>query len=681
MRRQFLTLILWTILAACRSAAAVPTLQTPTAQPTTPATETAVAASPTTVAPTNTTVPSPTEPAPFAGWPTPIAPLDPFDKTAVSPAEQQTFDQLSQSQPPERNDISLAAAYWGADSSVPTPAPVDGPLPIGSRQSFNIGNLEDNTVSQIEAALTAVGDHAYFWFDTDSAKPDPAALAASAAAFDAIYETNIANFGAENSPGIDGDRRIYIVHAAPAVICGQANCGIAGYFSAENILPQTANPNSNEHEMFIMNADLFGSSFYLNVLGHEFRHMIEDNHDRGDADWVAEGSATLAEDLLGYPQTGQQRGNMFLQNPDQQLNSWTEGNTLPYYGQGYLLNRTIYDRLGADLYRQFATSPAYGLQAVDAVAAANGLDLTGERLWLDWLVMLALHNDPNAPELYRFGGPPLDTVTMTAVNTPTQIETTVAQYAADYYELPAGSTTIHFQGQTRVPLLPTAPVSGAMMWIAQRANYGNPRLTRIVDLRDAATATLEYAVYADIEQGYDFGYVSVSVDDGRTWQPLIAENMQGLAPEDDPSDSAYADRFYTGRSQTWVEEQVDLSQFAGQLIQLRFEYVTDLILTYGGLALDNIAIPEIGFYDDGETAVAGWQAEGFIRATATVPQPWHLQLITNEHGAPAIEKIALADDQTFTITVNADQKAILIIAAAAPFTLEPAQYKLNFSAK
>ena len=57
-----------------------------------------------------------------------------------------------------------------------------------------------------------------------------------------------------------------------------------------------------------------------------------------------------------------------------------------------------------------------------------------------------------------------------------------------------------------------------MMWVAQRANYSNPRLTRTVDLRDVATATLEYAVYADIEQGYDFGYVSVSVDNGRTWQ-------------------------------------------------------------------------------------------------------------------------------------------------------------------
>ncbi len=678
MRQRLLGFIIpLMILAACRSAGTIPTPQTPTAPPTQPmATETAVP-------PANTAVPVTTQPSPFVGWPAPLAPLDPFDKTAVSPAEQQTYDQFSQSQPPERDDIALAVAYRGADGDASIAAAVAptvaAPLTVGSRQSFNIGNIEDNTVSQIEAVLAAVGDHAYFWFDTAVAEPNLDALTATSAAFDGIYAANIANFGNESNPGIDGDPRIYIVHAAPTAICGQASCGIAGYFTAENALSRTVNPNSNEHEMFIMNADLFGGSFYLNVLGHEFRHMIEDNHDRGDADWAAEGSATLAEDLLGYPQTGQQRGNMFLQNPDQQLNSWTEGNTLPYYGQGYLLNRAIYDRLGADLYRQFAVSPAYGLQAIDAVAAANGLDLTGEELWLDWLAALAIHNDPNAPDIYRFDGPPLDTVTMTAVAPPHQIETTVAQYAADYYELPPGSTTIQFQGQTRASLLPATPPSGAMMWVAQRANYSAPRLTRTVDLRGVAAATLQYAVYADIELGYDFGYVSVSVDNGRTWQSLAAANMQGLATEDDPSDNAYADRFYTGRRQTWVEEQVDLSQFAGQIIQLRFEYVTDLILTYGGLALDNIAIPEIGFYDDAETAVTGWQAEGFIRAAAAMPQPWHLQLITYENGVPVVETLPLNADQTLTFTVNENQKAILIIAAAAPFTLEPAHYRLDFA--
>ena len=676
-KRLFWFIFSLVFLAACNDSGQTSTPLPPTVQAQPVATATAVPPTVTAVPPS----PIPTTTPEFAGWPASIEPLEPFARTAVSPAEQATFIELNQSTPPERDDLALASAYRGAADTLP-PAPVAEPLTVGARQTFTINNLIDNTVTEINAVLSAVSDHGYFWFDTgpESVNPDPEQLAEAAVAFDAIYETDILYFGSESAPGIDGDPHVYIVHASPLALCGSVNCGFAGYFTADNVLPQSANPDSNEHEMFIMNSQQFGGSFYLNVLGHEFRHMIEDNHDRGDADWVAEGSATLAEELLGYPNTGQQRGNLFLQNPDQQLNSWVDSSvasTSPYYGQGYVLNRYIFDRLGVDLYRQFAISDGYGLQAIDEVAAANNLDLSGEGLWLDWLAALAVHNEPGTPDKYRFLGAPLQTAAMTPAQPGDSFETTVFQYAVDYYQLPTGSTTIHFQGQTHVPLLNTVPYSGAMMWYAQRANYSNPRLTRTVDLRAVDSATLEYAVFADMEQGYDFGYVAASADNGRSWQGLAAANMQGLAPEDNPSGSAYSERFYTGRTQTWVEESIDLSQFAGQIIQLRFEYITDLILTFGGLALDNIAIPEIGFYDDAESLAGGWTAEGFTRAAAYLPQTWHLQLVTFQDGVPVVETVSLADDQTLTVTA-AGERPILIIAATAPMTLEPAHYKLTF---
>ncbi|MCB9419075.1 MAG: immune inhibitor A [Ardenticatenaceae bacterium] len=665
------------------------TWQEPLRIPVTPTTVPPTTAPPTETIerkPTETAVPPTNEPTNQPTnqptWPAAMAPLKPFADTAVTHAQQATFDELNQSMPPERDDIALAEAYRGAVEPPPAATPVAEPLTVGTHQTFNINNLVDNTIVEIDAVLAAVSDHGYFWFDTgpESVDPDPALLAEVESAFDTIYETDTFYFGPESNPGIDGDPHVYVVHASPLALCGSVNCGFAGYFTADNVLPQTANPDSNQHEMFIMNSQQFGTGFYLNVLGHEFRHMIEDNHDRGDADWHAEGSATLAEELLGYPDSGQQRGNAFLSNPDQQLNSWVDSavaSTLPYYGMGYVLNRYIFDRLGSDLYRQFATSPAYGLRAVDAVAAANGLDLTGQQLWLDWLVALAIHNDPNAPEKYQFKGTPLDTVAMTSVKRSQDFDTTVGQYAVDYYELPDGPMTINFQGEQLVPLLNTVPYSGEAMWYAQRANYSDARLTRTVDLTSVDSATLQYAVYADIEQGYDFGYVSVSVDNGRTWQGLTAKGMQGLAEEDNPSGSAYTDRFYTGRTQAWVEESIDLTPYAGQVIQLRFEYITDLILTFGGLAIDNIAIPEIGFYDDAETLADGWTAEGFTRATGYIPQSWHLQLVTFENDVPVVETLSLNEDQTLSLTLDESRRPILIAAASAPFTLEPAHYRLS----
>ncbi len=186
------------------------------------------------------------------------------------------------------------------------------------------------------------------------------------------------------------------------------------------------------------------------------------------------------------------------------------------------------------------------------------------------------------------------------------------------------------------------------MWLANRANYSTARLTRDFDLSGVDSATLTYDVFRDIEQGYDFAYVSVSTDGGQTWQPLVGEAMDGEAFEDNPSGSALAERFYTGRGRDWMPETIDLTPYAGQEIQLRFEYVTDPILTFGGLALDNIAIPEIDFYDDAETD-RGWTAEGFVRGTGYVPQPWFIQLITFEDGAPVVTRIPVEADNTAVI--------------------------------
>jgi immune inhibitor A len=320
---------------------------------------------------------------------------------------------------------------------------------------------------------------------------------------------------------------------------------------------------------------------------------------------------------------------------------------------------------------------------VTEVAAANGLALTGQLLWEQWQAALALHNHPQAPAEYRLGDGSLDTAAATSVTTlPFDVTSTVNQYAGDYYSLEGeGSVSITFSGAQRVPLLDVAAASGHAYWYAQRANFSQPSLVRSVDLRETSGATLAYDVYHDIEAGYDFAYVSVSTNGGRTWQGLAGEQMQGLEPQDDPSGKALAPRFYTGKSDGWVAERIDLSAYAGQEILLRFSYVTDPILTYGGLALDNISIPEIGFYDDAEGDAGGWQAGGFSRVTATLPQEWHLQLVTFPAGMPELQRIPVTEGSAAAV-VNLDESVgspILVVSASAPLTLQPAHYRLSFT--
>jgi len=618
-------------------------------------------------------------------WPPPLAVPDPFAPLPLTADEVRTAGELAAVEPPARDDLRLAREYRGV-TTLPPPAETAETLSVGERAPFNVLNTDSNIVVPITATLLGTSEHAYFWFDDTAPQPEREEMVPVEVAFDEIYEGGVKAFGAEDGPDREGDGRVHILHASPAALCDEAEqCGIAGYFSAHDSLPRAVSASSNERKMFVMNADKFGTGFYLNVLAHEFRHMIEENHDPADIDWEVEGSATLAEELAGFTENAHSRGNAFLAEPDQQLNRWTDGNTYTYYGQGYVLNRYIYDRLGPDLYRAFAMHPADGLAAVTAVAEANGLDLSGERLWLEWLAALAIHDHPQAPTAYRLGDGSLDTVTMTTVtDLPAAIETTVNQYAADYYHLQGSRpVTVTFKGTRRVPLLDTAPPSGGHFWYANRANYSDLRLARPVDLRPVVSATLIYSVWHDIEYGYDFAYLSASTDGGESWEPLVAEQMQGLLPADNPAGKALAGRFYTGESDGWIGERVDLTPYAGQEIWIRFSYVTDPILTFDGPVLDNISIPEIGFYDGAEDNSGGWQAEGFTRATASLPQEWHLQLITFPDGRPVVTPLALDEGQTLTqIAPLADSspgggEAILIVAATAPLTLESAAYRLE----
>ena len=621
------------------------------------------------LAPTATPLPTSTQ-----------TPLPTPTQTPPPPAGADSAARLAANQYPLRDDLALARAFRGQTPAA-TPAGPGQPPAIGTRQSFNILSYTSNEVSVITAELLAVSDHAYFWFDVALTPPVGDALAAAAGGFDAIYGQVTATFGQEASPGIDGDPRIHIVHAAPDTLCGSpAGCSLAGYFSAADGFPLAAQPNSNQREMFVMNAQQFATGSYLGVLAHEFRHMVEFNYDRGEADWAAEGSAVLAEELAGFPAGPTASGNAFLADPDLQLNSWSDSDKYRHYGQGYVLSRYLYQQLGPALYTTLATHPAAGLAALDDLAAAGLLPRDGQAMWLDWLAALAIHDRPGVPARYELGREELNTAASAPLaSLPGQVTTTVSQFGADYYDLTGVSGTLRFRGAAAVPLLATAPAGDGPVWYSGRANFREMRLTRPVDLRGVTAATLTYDVYYDLEYGYDYAYVAVSADGGVTWQGLAAAGMQGLAAADNPAGEALTPRFYTGRSAGWQTEHIDLTPYAGQQLLLRFMVLTDPILTWEGVALANVAIPELGFVDvAGANPAGGWQAEGFVPVTPTLPQSWYLQLITFPGGVPTVTLLSLDEINALQLPLTGEE-AILVVAAAAPATLHPAGYTLSWS--
>ena len=124
-------------------------------------------------------------------------------------------------------------------------------------------------------------------------------------------------------------------------------------------------------------------------------------------------------------------------------------------------------------------------------------------------------------------------------------------------------------------------------------------------------------------------------------------------------------------------EQVDLSEYVGQEVLVRFEYITDDAVNKPGLLLDDVSIPEIGYSVDFEVDDDGWESAGFIRHANVLPQRWIVQLVLFGD-VTRVERLELGDDQDgeWTIPLGDDSayRAVIAVSAMAPVTTEMGFY-------
>jgi immune inhibitor A len=262
---------------------------------------------------------------------------------------------------------------------------------------------------------------------------------------------------------------------------------------------------------------------------------------------------------------------------------------------------------------------------------------------------------------------------MNVLDTGYQHSAAVSQYGADYLLLDRpGTYDISFDGSDQVDLMGAAPTSGDWMWWSYNNSAGASHLTGAFDFSQLQTATLEFSVWWDIEQEYDWFQVLVSRDGGRSWEIVGGDHAQS----DDPSKPG---PYYSGPSSRWMDETIDLGAYVGVPVLIRFEYLTDNSGVMPGVALDDIRIPELFYLDDVENPLSVWHAEGFLRIPQSVPQNWTVAVVqqtTSDHAT--ISPLELGDLHTgrAAITVPDGNTATLVIGAMAPFAAERATYKV-----
>ena len=612
----------------------------------------------------------------FLSTPTPtLVPV--IIRTPVVPVELSTEELLAGTAIPERDLLALTAHLKKVDQPIPLVVNDTPPnYALGDKEVFWVSDLDAEVYYTTTATLSYLTPHLYLWVEEGS-DFDREALERSAERFESqTYPTNRQFFGSEWTPGVDNDPHIHILQASGL------GASIAGYYSSADEYSKLVNPYSNEREMFYINADRLqpGTEPYESVLAHEFQHMINWAVDRNEDTWVNEGFSTLASHLNGYDVGGFDYA--FSRNPDTQLTSWPDpGETAANYGAGFLFAAYFLERFGDQALRRVVSHQANGIAGFEAILAEHGL--TFEDVFADWLIANYVDDTELAEGRYGYrdltvGPPHLD---QTHAEYPVQRSTTVHQYGADYIELQAQEdVALTFAGTTQVKLVPNEPHSGRYFWWSNRGDNSDMTLTRTFDLTGLSQATLEAWLWYDIEEDWDYAYIEVSTDGGQTWDILKGYYTTDTNPNGNSFGHAY-----TGKSggadetPSWVEEEIDLTPYAGQEILLRFEYITDDAVNHVGFCVDDTAIPELSYFHDAEKDDQ-WIAEGFIRTDNILPQRFLVQLIVLGPEV-RVRRMELDEAQTGRLVVEGlggeIEQAVLVVSGLAPVTTELASYEYS----
>jgi hypothetical protein len=400
---------------------------------------------------------------------------------------------------------------------------------------------------------------------------------------------------------------------------------------------------------------------YEGVFAHEYQHLIHQDYDPDELNWVNEGMADLAIFLTGYSDPSlhvDEKGNdshvmafqgwLAVEHPDwnpiprpsgpeNSLTLWEDqGPTevLEDYGFAYMFMQYLYDH-GYD--QAFFTAWHHNpLNGIDGLNDTLNGPATFESLFDDMIVMALTDAYIDAGADVSGGDADdlqSDSLNSTIFFSPDAYASPGAPpWGSDYIPLGRGNKVkqLDFDGADQFVFEGgndwTIDPDGYMTSPDEEGETTYPNdldssVAREVTVPDGA-ATLTFEHYYQIELGWDFGFVQVMTPDGFVSlpctgttadhnpdaNPFIAAEMPGYSgPSDDPNNAATV-----GTAAAPVAVSCDLSAYAGQTVVIAFRLMTDGAATFDGWHIRDVAIngtPVDSTPDD----ISDWDNEQFFQ--------------------------------------------------------------------
>lgn len=629
--------------------------------------------------------PAPTSTSPQTKVPDPvITERPPFEFASPSPEIMMTtVAEMSPTATPEKSVIEpvLALDYASVLLEAEYP-PRDyyesakrlSQIDLGSRtveaKVYVVGDIETFSTgeSEIEAVLMAITEHAYYWFET-SLNIGQQRIENASERFEQEYYPRVTElFGQEWLPGVDNDPRFTILHLATYTGGDEL-----GFFTSGNEYPITVFEASNEREMFYLNmANLrLGSPLYFGTLVHEYLHLIQWHIDPNEAIWFSEGLAQYIELYSGLDTVDSDLDYAAI--PSVQLNSWNYDDQemlLAHYGAAYLFTVYIWEQLGELALTNMLSHPADGLAALYNALSSYQPERSLDQFFADWLIanFLDIEGEPGKYG-YRTIDPPQPIFVEEITELPAQYEARLFPFSADYISLStSGEININFQGDPESALFPELPYEGDWAWFVPGVNEIDAKLTTTIHLPDSDESILSFWTWHELEKDFDFAYLTVSTDEGETWQVVTPEHAQQgqFGPAFGGKSESYNDQVAG-----WVKETVSLWRYSGQDVMIRFEVLTDSTIAEGGFAVGGIT------FDAGvDTWKQEWNNEGFVQTSAVLPRNWSVQLIQLVDEAEIIPMVLDSENNGSLQIALGEEDAVLVVSALGPVFGKKADYQI-----
>ena len=593
--------------------------------------------------------------------------------------EYPTLDAMADVEIPAFDYMDMVGRMLVTDPSYTPPAnPPE--YELGDREVFRVFMGADETSEFVEMELRGQTQRVLIWIQTRIDYPRWRAQALASQIERQVLNPIERLFQSSEPPGVDGDPRLYVV------LINDPEGTTFGYFPPASTRPKHLFSKSNQHEMLVVDLSQddeydFFDKILMEVIAHEFLHILQFHNDPGEESWLDEGLASYA----GYfaSKSLLSRSSMhfdaedFLAAPNTPLQHWqTTEEVGPKYGAVALFILYLTERFGDDIVARLLADQALGWRSIENVLRESE-GVSAQDVFADW-VLANLLLDSRRGYGYRALDAEVSTPEPSAsyYDFPAAHEGELPQFSTDYLAVDVSGADKLFLQLRQAPhaqFIPLNAPEGDNFAYAFSSDETHSRLTRDFVLTALHQIELEFRIWHDLEYTYEYGYVTITDDLGRSWRTL-----PGRYTTDSYIYPDYYDQGFTGRSGGWRYESIDLSPFSPGRVSISFELISNIGAAYHGMAIDDLHIKALNYHEGFETPDPYWIAEGWIRTDNRLPNHTWLQVVQETRGGYEVSRALVSGSGDLTVDIIPGvSEALIAISPVVPGTSMLTEYELG----